>query len=138
MVVSWSDISDAFFYVSMAEMYLHSAILCRESGQIFYISDVGDSDELPEDIEDDEKYIAIPHKKELDLGKSLALDFTLKCLPDELERVQTIFHRKGAYSRFKDLLDRKGLLDDWYKYEETESNAALREWCRENKIEVKG
>ena len=30
----------------------------------------GGDEELPDDIED-EKYIAIPHKKELDLGKPL-------------------------------------------------------------------
>ena len=36
---------------------------------------------LPDDI-DDEKYIAIPNKKELDLGKPLVLDFTREFLPD--------------------------------------------------------
>ena len=31
---------------------MYSAILCLETGEIFYISEFGDSDELPDDIYD--------------------------------------------------------------------------------------
>jgi len=54
-----------------------------------------------------------------------------------LNRVYSIFHRKGAYSRYKDLLERKGLLDEWYEYENERQKAALKEWCRENNIEIR-
>jgi hypothetical protein len=33
----------------------------------------GDDDELPDDVEDDENYVAIPDKRELGLGNPLAL-----------------------------------------------------------------
>ena len=137
MVISFNEIEDAFFYVSMEQMYMHSAILNRETGDIFYTSEMGDSDELPDDVDDQDKYINIPHKNELDLGKSLVLDFTSEHLPAELETVHSIFRRKGAYSRFKELLEAKGLLDTWYKYEELRQKEALREWCRENNINIK-
>jgi hypothetical protein len=119
----------------MGEMYMNSAILCIETGQIFYISDFGDSDELPEDIDDaPDKYIDIPHKNELDLGKSLVLEFSAMHLPDNFEQINSFFHKKGAYSKFKNLLEVKGLLDKWYAFEEAEQKNALMEWLKENDI----
>ena len=135
MPIKFSDIEDAFFFVSMGEMYMNNAFLCKRTGQIFYISDAGDSDELPEDIDDNlENYIDIPHKNELNLGKSLVLEFSAIYLPEYIEKLNSIFRKKGAYSRFKNLLDEKGLLDKWYEFEEEEQNKALREWCKENNI----
>ena len=137
MPIKFRDIEDAFFFVSMGEMYMNSAILCIKTGQIFYISDFGDSDELPEDIDDDpDKYIDIPHKNELNLGKALVINFTSIHMPDNMEKVQSIFRKKGAYSRFKDLLETKGLLEKWYDFEEAQQKNALIEWCRENNIET--
>ena len=135
MPIKFSDIEDAFFFVSMGEMYMNSAILCIETGQIFYISDFGDSDELPEDIDDDpDKYIEIPHKNELNLGKPLVLEFSVMHLPDNLEKINSFFYQKGAYSRFKNLLEEKGLLDKWYAFEKAEQENALMEWIKENNI----
>ena len=98
---------------------------------------MGDSDELPDDIDDPDKYITIPHKNELDLGKALVIEFTSEYLPEDLDTVYSIFRRKGAYLRYKDLLERKGVLEDWYEYENKRQNEALKEWCRENNIEIK-
>ena len=138
MAVKFSDIENALFYVSMDQKFMHNAILCKETGRIFYTSEMGDSDELPEDIDDPDKYIDIPHKTDLDLGKALVMEFTSKYLPDELDNVYSIFRRKGAYSRFKDFLDRKGVLEDWYQYENERQKGALREWCRRNNLDIEG
>ena len=116
---------------------MHNAYLCKETGEIFYTSEMGDSDELPEDIDDLDKYIAIPHKNELDLGKALVIEFISEYFPEELDRVYSIFSRKGAYSRYKDLLESKSALEDWYKFENERQKMALKEWCRENNIEIK-
>ena len=138
MAISFSDIEDAFFFVSMDQQYMHNAYLCKETGETFYTSEIGDSEELPEDIDDPEKYIAIPHKNELDLGKILVIEFTSTYLPEELKTVYSIFRHRGAYSRYKDLLESKGALEDWYKFENERQKVALKEWCQENNIEIKG
>jgi hypothetical protein len=138
MAVSFDDIENAFFFVSMDQQFMHNAYLCKETGQIFYTSEMGDSDELPVDIDDPDKYITIPHKNDLDLGKALVIEFTLEYLPDELDHVYSIFRRKGAYSRYKDLLERKGVLEDWYKFENERQKMALEKWCQDNNIEIKG
>lgn len=136
MAIKFSDIEDAFFFVSMDQPYMHNAVLCKETGRIFHTSELGDSDELPEDIEDPDKYIGIPHKNELDLGRALVIRFTSEFLPEELDNVYSIFSRKGAYSKFKNLLERKGALDKWYQYENEQQQQALKEWCREHEIEI--
>jgi len=137
MEISFDEIENAFMFVSMDQPYMHNAYLCKETGQIFYTSEIGDSDELPEDI-DDPKYISIPHRNDLDLGKALVIEFISEFLPEEIERVYSIFRSRGAYSRYKDLLDDKGLLDKWYKFENERQQAALKEWCVENDIKLKG
>jgi hypothetical protein len=74
-------------------------------------SEFGDNDEkLPDDI-DNEKYIAIPDKRELDLGEPLVLDFAREFLTDGYDEVRHIFSRRGAYRRYKDLLVRRGALN---------------------------
>jgi hypothetical protein len=138
LAISFDDIENAFFFVSMDQQYMHDAYLCKETGEIFYTSEMGDSDELPEDIDDPEKYISIPHKNDLDLGKALVIEFTSKYLPEELDRVYAIFRRKGAYSIYKDLLESKGVLEDWYNFENEREGAALKEWCRKNNVEIEG
>jgi hypothetical protein len=68
MPVSFSDLQLAFEFVSSGGMGENEAYLDRRSGKIYWHSEVGDNDEeLPDDI-DDEKYISIPDKRELDLG----------------------------------------------------------------------
>lgn len=130
------EIEDAFLFVSSASQFTHSALLSKVTGKIFYISEMGDSDELPEDIEDDEKYIEIPHKNDLDLGNMLIMDFVTEYCPELLGKVNNIFSRKGAYSRYKELLDSKGLLEKWYDYENQRTKEVLRQWCAENNIEL--
>ena len=61
------------------------------------------------------KNILLPTKQELELGKSLALNFANETINDLSNEVYSIFSSKGAYSRFKTLLERKGLLEQWYE-----------------------
>lgn len=136
MAINFKEIEEAFFFVSSVPEFEHEAFLDSETGKIYYHSEMlGDLEELPEDI-DDEKYIAIPHKKELGLGKRLVLDFADMHLPEEVEKIEAIFRRKGAYSRFKILLEEKGTLQKWYDFETRAEQEALRLWCRENEIEL--
>jgi hypothetical protein len=44
MAISFTDIEDAFFFVSMDQQYMHNAYLCKETGEMFYTSEIGDSD----------------------------------------------------------------------------------------------
>jgi hypothetical protein len=91
---------------------------------------------VPDDIGDSEKFLQIPDKRELDLGKPLPLDFARQFLPADFDDVLQFFSRRGAYARFKDLLDRRGVLDQWYDFEAKAEERALRMWCDLNSIEI--
>ena len=136
MAVSFSDLQLAFEFVSSGGRGENEAYLDRQSGKIYWHSEFGDNDEeLPDDI-DDQKYIAIPGRRELDLGKPLVLDFAREFLPDDYHGVRRIFGRRGAYRRYKDLLARRGALERWYDFSNKAEEAALRKWCAENGIEL--
>ncbi|MBC2710411.1 MAG: hypothetical protein HGJ94_05250 [Desulfosarcina sp.] len=120
----------------MTQPFDNYAYLNKETGEAFYVSEYGDSDELPEDIEDNEKYIEVPHKNELDLGRNLVFDFVGSQLPDDFDRVQGIFRSRGAYRRYKVLLDSRGMLQAWYDFEQRATESALRKWCRDNGIQL--
>ena len=137
MPVSFMDLELAFDFVSSGGGGSNEAFLDRESGKIYWRSDVGDvpEEEFPDDIED-ERYLQIPDRRTLGLGKPLVLDFARECLPDDYEKVRQIFSRSGAYARFKDLLARRGAVDRWYEFSAKTEQAALRAWCAKNAIEL--
>jgi len=113
MSVSLNDIREAFEFVSAGGGGdEHQVFLCKQSGKLYWHSELCDDlDVLPDDIDDTEKFLPIPDKRELDLGKPLALDFTREFLPDDFDHVWQFFSGRGAYARFKDLLHRRGALD---------------------------
>jgi hypothetical protein len=140
MSVSFHELLDAFEFAGMGGLGEHQAVLCRQTGKIYLHSDFSDldemNDELPDDIADDEKYIAIPDKRELGLGKPLALDFAREFLPNDFDEVRLIFGKKGAYPKFKALLERRDAVDRWYEFESRATERALRSWCELNSIAV--
>lgn len=140
MPVSFKEICDAFEFISVTDGYEHRAILCRKTGKIYTHSDFPDfeefNDELPDDVDDEAKYIDIPDRRELDLGKPLALDFVDEFLPLDSDEIRRIFRRRGAYRNFKALLARRDALDRWYRYESEATEKALRDWCSANEIEL--
>ncbi|MGO8914427.1 MAG: hypothetical protein ACLQJR_00800 [Stellaceae bacterium] len=137
MAISFADLELAFFYVSSGGIGENQGVLDRQSGKIYCRSEIaGDlEEEWPDDV-DDEKYIEIPHKTELNLGKALVFDFVREFMPADYDEVRRIFSRRGAYGRFKAFLARRRALDRWYDFSANAEEAALRAWCADNAIEL--
>jgi hypothetical protein len=138
VAVKHDDLSLAFDFVSFAAPMEHNAYVSLDTGKVYWTSDFNDAfdEELPDDLETSDRYLAIPHKNELDLGRSLALRFVEQELPARYDQVEGFFRRKGAYACFKDLLEHEGVLDRWYAFEAESVDRALRQWCAENDIEI--
>ena len=135
--IQFSKIQDEFDFVSCGMQGCHTAFLCLETGAFYSYSEDGDNEESPpDDIDVPGKYIAVPHRNDLNLGRALVMEFVGSHLPDALDKVHEIFSRAGAYARFKDLLDHQVLLQQWYDFEEKACEAELRLWCEGNGIEV--
>jgi hypothetical protein len=137
--VKFNEVLDAFEFVSFGAPMEHAAYLSKETGAIYWHSEFGDNfEELPPDIDEEGKYLSIPHKNDLGLGKRLAIEFAEQFLADDVGKVREIFSRRGAYARFKDLLEHRRMLDRWYEFEATAHKDALLEWCRDNGVETDG
>lgn len=135
--IPFEAIRDAFELANAGGPSEITVYACRETGKTYIENEFGDEIEeepLPDDIGDSEKYIALPDKRDLDLGKRRVMRFAGEHLPDDLDKVNEIFHRRGAYARFKDLLEHRNGLKHWYEYEEQATIEALREWCADNNL----
>ena len=132
-----NDLIDSYEWVSSGAPGENAAYLSRTTGKIHWSSSMVDvEEELPEDIDDDNIYVQIPHTYDLDLGKHLVMHFVEDRIPESHDIVAAYFHQRGAYARFKYLLERKKTLQDWYAYRDAAVEAALREWCAENNIQL--
>lgn len=137
IAVKFDDLSLAFDFVGSAPPSENNAYISLDTGQIYWTSALNPLDEeVPRDLEASDRYLLLPHKTELDLGRDLALRFAVSELPHHYDRVVGFFRHKGAYARYKDLLDSKGALERWYKYEAEATEKKLRDWCAENDIHL--
>lgn len=137
VTLKYADLLDAFDFVSFGAPFESSAFICVDTGVIHYRSDTLELDEeVAEDLETSDRYIAIPHKNELNLGRDLVLTFVDQELPGDHGTVAGFFRSKGAYSRFKQLLESRGVLEAWYTFEAHAVEAALRQWCEENDVQL--
>jgi hypothetical protein len=139
VAVRYSELSAAFDFVSFAAPMEHLAYLSLDTGAIYWVSELNPVDEeVPDDLESSDRYLTIPHKNDLDLGSRLALRFAAEELPSQYQTIEGLFRRRGAYARFKELLAAQGCLDKWFAFEAASVEAALRNWCNENGVQIIG
>ena len=134
--MTYDDIENAFSYVSGGAQGERQAVINRTTGETFYYSLTANIDELPDDIDENEDYIDIPHKNALDLGRELVMEFVQDRCSEQIQRVIAIFSRRGAYGRYKDFLREKNLLEEWYAFENERTREALVAWCQEQGLVV--
>lgn len=132
--IPFREIYDAFLFVGFAEYGMNSAFLCKDTGEIYYHSEDGVIDEIDEEEFDCDDFLKIPHKNDFGLGRELVYEFVDQYLTDEVNYVQTIFQSKGAYRRFRDLLEQRKMLQKWYDFQNLQEEKALRQWCADNEI----
>lgn len=137
LTVDYTEIRNAFEFVSSGAPSQHQAYICIDTGMIHWTSNIIELEEIPpDDLNNPERYIPVPHKNTLKLGQGLALSFIDQALPHEYNFVASLFRKRGAYRRFKDMLQYQGLLEKWYAFEERASEDALVTWCLENEIQL--
>ena len=135
--IDYDDLEMALDFASAGPDISSSAYISRESGRVYIDSGgFGDEEELPEDIDDPARYVEMPSRQELDLGRVLVERFVSEVAPELDDAVRRIFRSKGAYGRYKDLLARSGFLEAWYEFERRETRAALCAWAAEEGFRV--
>src|ERR1035437_7195437 len=102
--VKFEDLLAAYEWVSSSPDD-SEAFVSRITGNVHWSSSMIELDDLPEDIEDAGIYVTVPNKHDLSLGKNLALTLAEDHLADSYQTIANIFRQRGAYGRFKDLLE---------------------------------
>lgn len=136
MRLKYTDIAEAVFFVSDAHLMDHAAVICRSTGEICLSTEDGEIDQIPEEVYESDEWVAVPEFRDIGCGSNLVHEFIASYAPREAEEVQRIFHRPGAYGRFKDLLANHGLLEEWYQFESAQQETAIRDWCAECGIDL--
>jgi hypothetical protein len=105
ITVKYDDLSAAFDFVSFGAPFEHRAFVSRDTGAVYWISETNpiEEEELPDDLDTSDRYIAVPHKNDLDLGNHLALRFAEEQFPHRFATIEAFFRHRGAYARFKEL-----------------------------------
>jgi hypothetical protein len=137
-MIKFSDLKKAFDFVGSDSYGMHTVILNKQTGEMYWRSEMDDMDEITDADIDGDQCIEIPHKNDLDLGRELVFDFVPKHLPEEYDRVLGYFQGPGAYRLSKELLERRGLLKQRFEFENENEEKALREWCAVYEIKISG
>mgnify|MGYP001168704632 CR=1 FL=1 len=91
---------------------------------------------LEERIENEPGWIAVPDEHDLELDSRLPLRFAEENLePEDCDLVYDFFRHRGAYRNFRALLDRLGMTEKWYQYEDNAIREALKQWLINEEIE---
>ncbi len=93
VAVKHDDLSMVLDFVSSAAPLDRNAYVSLDTGKVYWTSDLNDAfdEEIPDDLESSDRYLAIPHKNELGLGRSLALQFVAQKLPECYGQVEGFF-----------------------------------------------
>ncbi|BCD99946.1 hypothetical protein [Marinicellulosiphila megalodicopiae] len=134
MSIQYNLIEDAFDFASFGYYGQSEAYINIDTDEIvLYRENDPQYGELPADIEDD-KFVKIPHKRDLNLGSSLPKRFA-KMYPAIESEVAAIFRKAGAYQNFRQLLAREDLVIAWRDFDKSEQSKALLNWCELNQID---
>jgi hypothetical protein len=137
--IKYDDLMDGFLFVCAAPPGSNSVYISLETGQIHWTSElerIDGMENVPADLETSDRYIPLPHRYDLNLGTDLVFRFVAGELPAHYEQVQGFFRRKGAYARFKRLLESEGMIEKWHKFESESTDKALRKWCKLHRIKI--
>jgi Uncharacterised protein family (UPF0158) len=136
--VKYDDLIEAIDFVSAGASSDHQAFIALDTGRIYWISEFGDpiDEDVPEDLDESDRYLEVPSRNDLDLGRRLVFRFVEEQLPGAYEQVQGFFSRRGAYGRFKALLEDAGCLDKWRQFDAQCTRQALEDWCEAHAIEL--
>ena len=121
MRVNLADVIDAIDTINEDETYFYSI----QDEEIVYVL---------EDDEDDEFFIPLPTKEEVNDYQNM-VNFT-ETIEDDKKRdwFENAIHGKGAFRRFRATLERFGMETEWYDYLEACHRELAIEWCEQHGV----
>ena len=109
----------------------------KETGELEYFNyeHENPNDLDIEEVEDDEKFIRLPDKFDInDYG--ILKDFMFAQEDREIrDALYDIIHSKGVFKKFRQVVERFGILEKWYEFYAKAYEDIVKEWCEENGLE---
>lgn len=133
MKVKLSDIVDA---IEMMDLYTEY-FLDKETGEIEWVSDMAMTSEEKEEIYDrldEHGFYRLPTSFDI-RDYDIMEDFVNTLSGSNYDKLACAIRGKGAFRRFKDTVNRLGIAQEWYDFQEAVYNRKAARWCEENGIE---
>lgn len=95
-----------------------------------------DNEGLGEEIDNNpDRFFRLPTK--FDINEYHIMEEFIWSLDDERQanKLENVIHGKGAFHRFKDMLYKLGIEQQWYAYQADAYKKIAKKWCRDNQIE---
>jgi len=92
-------------------------------------------DQAKEFLENQNQYIELPSKYDLDEYQIMESFVYSIPIDEQKEEMLNLIQGKGAFSRFRQGIERFLLKDKWYRYRDQEMIKIAERWCKENDIE---
>jgi hypothetical protein len=86
-------------------------------------------------LEHPDDYLSLPEKYDFNEYRIIEKFIARVVIPRQSEMLFQSIQGKGAFRRFKVLLDKFTLIDEWYKYRGQKLRDFVEFWCKENKID---
>ncbi|MGB0938585.1 MAG: UPF0158 family protein [Colwellia sp.] len=151
MKVKIDDIIDAVdFDNDMSESYLNTRTkqVCMFTNDVLREAerDIDLSDSAPwyreavtsakHYVENKEDYVSLPEKYDFNEYHVIEKFIDSLVFPKQSEMLSQSILGKGAFRRFKTVLDKLGLVNEWYKYRDQQLREFVELWCKENNIDA--
>lgn len=119
------------------ELYDSRYWLDRESGELIFVSDGVPEDELPADLEDNPRYLAIDPLDSSE-GFRVMEDFVAGLDDERLAaRLDSALRQRKPFRNFKNVLHyHPAAREAWFAFEHAAQAEQARRWCDEQGLEV--
>ena len=131
-MIKLSEIRDALYDVSMGT----SCYFNTKTNEILWYWDFNkeestytEEDEFNDDIISMFNFYS---KNDYDIMQDFIYHISNDSLRNELFNAT---RGKGAFYRFREIIDYRNITNDWYKFQDDEYKKIAEEWCADNKIE---
>lgn len=125
--------------IEMAD-HNYTYFLDLETGESVFLADeliTGlDNEGLEEEIEENygTRYLRLPTK--FDIHEYHIMEEFIWTLEDErANKLECAIQGRGAFRRFKDMVHRMGILQQWYDFQTEYYRKLAVEWCNDNNLE---
>ncbi|MCI8830705.1 MAG: hypothetical protein HFG43_06925 [Lachnospiraceae bacterium] len=117
----------------------YTYFLDLETGESVFLADelvTGlDNEGLEDEIEENlERYLRLPTKFEIH-EYHIMEEFIWTLKGDRADKLEHAIQGRGAFRRFKDMVDRMGISQQWYDFQAEYYRKLAIEWCQEHGLE---